>query len=670
MDRNVMDRWCERGILGLTLAILVSMPLAFGGTPQRPVGCFLDFWLLDPFLLAQWLMVPLLGLWLGRLWLNPKLRLLWPPICWAVIAFAAYAIGRYLTADIEYVARQELLHILVYAFLFLAIVNNLHRQEATRVIGLTLIFTAMAISFYAGYQFLTGSNRVWHTVSPFYPHRGSGTYICPNHLAGFLEMLLPLGLAYALVGRFKPLTKVFLGYASLAMLSGIAVSVSRGGWVSTLVALLLFFGVLLTQRAWRLPSLVLLVVLAGTGLYLVPKSEVFRTRARQLVAAGQFQDDARFALWQPALRAWQHNVWWGVGPGHYDFRFRQYRPLEIQARADRAHNDYLNALVDWGVAGAGLIASAWVLLFIGVRKSWRYVRSAPRDLGGNQGGSKFAFVLGATLGLIAILCHSMVDFNMYIPANALLAIALMAMVSSHLRFATDQYWVTPRFWAKIAGTVALAAGLGYLASQSCRHAAENVWLARVARAKNVSASQSELLQKAFAVEPMNGTTASAIGEIYRLQSAEGDEGYQQLTARAMEWFARARKLNPWDGACDLGYGWCLDWLDRSEESWPYFDRAEQLDPNSYHTMAYIGLHYIQRGEYAAARPWFERSLDLGKNVQGKRGRLDAAFYLDLITRNLLAAATNEPPGTLYLPKTEAHSATAAKPLTPTTDKPR
>ena len=37
-------------------------------------------------------------------------------------------------------------------------------------------------------------------------------------------------------------------------------------------------------------------------------------------------------------------------------------------------------------------------------------------------------------------------------------------------------------------------------------------------------------------------------------------GYQQLTARAMEWFARARKLNPWEGACDLGYGWCLDWL--------------------------------------------------------------------------------------------------------------
>jgi len=662
-----MDRWCERGILGLTLAILVSMPLAFGGRPQQAAGGGLDFWLLDPFLLAQWLMAPLLGLWLARLWLNPKLRLLWPPICWGVLAFVAYAIGRYLTADIEYVARQELLHILVYAFLFFALINNLHRQEATQAISLTLIFTAMAISFYAAYQFLAGSNRVWHTLSPF-PHRGSGTYICPNHLAGFLEMLLPLGLAYALVGRFKPLTKVFLGYASLAMLAGIAASVSRGGWFSTLVALLLFFGVLMTHRTYRLPSLALLVVLAGAGLYLVPKSEVFRTRVRQLVADGQFRDDARFALWQPALRVWENNFWWGVGPAHYDFRFRQYRPMEIQARADRAHNDFLNALVDWGVVGAGLIASAWGLLFIGVWRSWRYVRSAPRDLGGKSSSSKFALVLGGTLGLIAILCHSMVDFNMYIPANALLAVALMAMVSSHLRFATDRYWVTIRPWGKAAGTVVLAAGLGYLVWQNCRRTAENVWLARAAHAANVSSSQAERFERAFAVEPMNGATALAIGEIYRLQSAQGNDGYQQLTARAMEWFARARKLNPWEGACDLGYGWCLDWLERSDESWPYFDRAEALDPNSYYTMAYIGLHYMNRGDYAAARPWMERSLDLAKNVQVRTSVLDAAFYLDLINRNLAAAATNEAPTTLALPKTDAGSATAAKPLTSAADK--
>ena len=94
------------------------------------------------------------------------------------------AIGRYLTADIEYVARQEMIQVLMYAFLFFAIVNNLYRQESVQIISFTLIFLAMGISCFAVYQFLTHSNRVWDYVSP-YLGRASGTYISPNNFAGF-----------------------------------------------------------------------------------------------------------------------------------------------------------------------------------------------------------------------------------------------------------------------------------------------------------------------------------------------------------------------------------------------------------------------------------------------------------------------------------------------------
>ena len=195
MNRQALDQWCERGILGLVLAILTLTPLAFGGRPQPPAGWFLDFLLVDPFQIAQWLMVAVLAAWGLRLWVSQRPQLLWPPICWAVLAFALYAIARYFFADIEYVARQELIRILVYAFLFFAILNNLHRQESIQAISLALVFLAMAISFYAVYQFLTDSTRVWHVFTQ-YNHRASGTYICPNHLGGFLEMLLPLALTF------------------------------------------------------------------------------------------------------------------------------------------------------------------------------------------------------------------------------------------------------------------------------------------------------------------------------------------------------------------------------------------------------------------------------------------------------------------------------------------
>ena len=70
MDRASLDRWCERGILGLTLAILVFGPLAAGA-----VGAL-------EFLTIQALTIGVVILWLVRMWVQDTHRLLWTPICW------------------------------------------------------------------------------------------------------------------------------------------------------------------------------------------------------------------------------------------------------------------------------------------------------------------------------------------------------------------------------------------------------------------------------------------------------------------------------------------------------------------------------------------------------------------------------------------------------------
>lgn len=643
MSCKVLDRWCERGILALVIAILVVTPLAFGGRPQSAVGCRLDFLLLDPFFVAHWLAIAVCALWLCRIWLTPNRPFLWPPISWAVLAFVAYAIGRYWYADIEYVARQELIRILVYAFLFFAIINNLQRQDSAQIVSFTLIFLAMALSFYAIYQFLTGSSRVWHLVSG-YSYRGSGTYISPNHLSGFLEMLLPLGLAYTLVGRLKPVGKVLLGYASLVILAGITVTISRGSWASAAFSLILFFSILALRRTHRLPSFILLVVMIGGGVLLLPKSYFIQARFKNMFSQTGVNDDMRFSLWQPAVRIWQDHPWWGVGPDHFDYRFRQYRPDLVQARPDRVHNDFLNTLADWGAVGAALVASAWVLLVFGIRKTWSSVLSAQRDLGGKTHSNKFAFFLGASMGLVAIFVHSMVDYNMHVPANALLAVALMALLSSQIRFATDRFWAKGALLARAVASAALLAGIAYLGWQGWRHASENASLARAALAPNFSSAKIEWLTKAFAAEPMNPETAWAVGEAFRVQSSEGGRNYQELATRAIDWFGRSIKLNPWEALGYLRYGWCLDWLGRTAESAPYFDRADQVDPNGYFTMANIGLHYVELRDYAAAKPWLERS----SRLQWQDNPI-AANYLNIVNLKLLEAATNDLGASLDFP---------------------
>ncbi len=593
MDSERLDRWCERGILGLVLAILVFGPLATGA-----VGTM-------AFLVIHGLTMGVILLWGVRLWLNRRMKLLWPPICWVVLVFVGYAIVRYRLADIEYVARQELIKILIYAFLFFAILNNLHTKESAQIISVTLIFLGMAIAFYAIYQFVTKSDRVWHFISP-YQGRGSGTFISPNNLAGFLEMLLPLGLAYTLTGRLHHLTRVFLGYATLVLAAGIGVSLSRGSWVATGLVLMVFCCLLLPRRNYRIQALVMLAVLIAATIVFATTAERSQERVKQTFSQGKVTD-ARLELWESTIQMWQENFWWGVGPGQFDYRFRPYRPQSIQLRPNHAHNDYLETLTDWGLVGAGIVASAWLLLYLGVFRTWKFVGGTVNDFGSKQ-SNKFAFVFGASLGLLAILVHSVVDFNMHIPSNAILAIALMALLTGHLRFSTERYWFRSGWPGKLLTTLVFTGGMFYLGQQGWRGAAEYVWLNRGEKAQQYSTEQIAALEKAFAIEPMNFETPYDIGEAFRIQSFQGNlSNYQELAAKAMKWYALTMKLNRYDGYSYMRSGMCLHWLDRHTEAKPYFERAYQLDPNGYFVVAHMGWHYVQLGQYAAAKPWLERS---------------------------------------------------------------
>jgi O-antigen ligase len=623
MNREVLDDWCERGILGLVLLILAFGPLAAGGVH------------VPTFLTLQFLTVGVALLWGIRLWISPSPKWLWPPVLWAVIAFSLYVTARYFTADIEFVARNELLRVLVYAVLFLAIVNNLHRQEYVQVISFTLVFLAMAISIYAIYQFITGSDWVWH-MQKYYARRASGTFFSPNNLAGFLEMVAPLGLAYAIVGRARHVTRILLGYASLVILVGIGVSVSRGSWIATGCALIFFFALLLTQARFRLPALVILGLLVLGGAILFPKSDFVRFRVQRIIASENRDDSARLSLWRPAVLLWHENIWFGTGPGHFNDRFRKYRPEVVQAQPDRVHNDYLNTLADLGIIGLTLVAVALALVVYGVVKTWRFVRTSDNGLGARVGSNKLAFVLGASSSLVAIALHSIVDFNMHVPSNAILAITLMALLSSHLRFATDRFWSSARWPSRAAFSAVLVVIVAYLAQEGVRASTEYRWLARARLAPEASEEQIGALKKAFAVEPFNPTTAADLGEAYRKLSQLGGHDHRDLANQSADWYRKATVLNPYDPRGFLGLGWCLDWLGKFDESDPYFSQAAELDPNNYFVMLQVGLHYQEMRNYAASRPWLERSLCLEGNDNPT-----ARIHLDLANIRLLEAATNQ-----------------------------
>lgn len=612
---ETFDLFCERGILGIILAALVYAVLAFGGVRTTD------------FVVIQCLTILGLALWLARLWLKPKFRLLWPPISWGVLAFVVYAVVRCLTNDLHYPARHDLSSILTYASLYFLASNNLTRRNTATIVSMVLVCVAFGVSALAIYQFSTHTGTIWGMYKPTqYLARASGTFVNPNHLAGFLELIVPLAIAYMFMGRLPLIAKVLLGYCTLMMMAAICMSLSRGGMLVMGITLTAIFVVLLFQQDFWLKSAISILFLAAlVGGALMQVGAVER-RFGKLVTDSGTVEDARVHLWNAAKQIYLKQPAFGPGPGHFDYEFRKYEPKGWVERAQFAHNDYLNALCDWGAVGLVVLLGCCALVYVGVLKTWPFVRKQPNELGSMR-SNKGALVFGASFSILAILLHSFTDFNLHIPANAMVVVVLAGLLAAHWRFATERYWLNPGAIGKVILTAGIIAIGVYVGKQGLRDRAEFVWLQRAEQITNYSPEKLAALTHALEVAPDNYQTAYEIGEYYRLQSWAGNKGYEKSAQDAMSWYDRATALNPYDPYSPMRYGMCLDWLDKRDEARKYFEKAKQLAPNDFVVLTFVAWHQMQIDNWKEAQKILRDALDCHWDET-------AAGYLELVERHL------------------------------------
>lgn len=254
----------------------------------------------------------------------------------------------------------------------------------------------------------------------------SGNYANRNHFAGLLELALPFAVAYPIAmfrqtdyregisatAAIKASTSCAI---AAALLVGIMFSLSRMGFVSALLSLVVM-GVLVALssplvRRLAVPAakgVAVVAVLGGvliTFLFLPPD---------QLVARfGRIAADApegRAQLWSESFKLFRAYPIVGCGLGGYESAFPKYKSSGPLVSDDHAHNDYLQYLSETGVAG-GMIFFA--LIVTTVRAPFRVAVSKADP-------STWALALACAGSLSAILLHSTADFNLYIPANAMI----------------------------------------------------------------------------------------------------------------------------------------------------------------------------------------------------------------------------------------------------------
>jgi len=593
--RERVDTICARGILLIVLFILAWGPLAFGGMSS------------SSFLVIQALTVAALALWMARFWVQRPFRLLWPPMCWAVLAFLLYAVARCRLVEVEYTGRQQLVHVLVYGALFFVALNNLNRKNSASYASMTLVAVGFVLALFAVFQFATHYPMIWGVPKyGQYLRRGSGTFMNPNHLAGFLCLTMPLALAYTVMSRYSATTKVLLAYSTVTMLAGIVVSVSRGGIMAAVMALIVFCVVLMLHRDFWKSALIIMCILTVLAIGAASQFESVQKRFDKALVNDKVGDE-RQLYWAAGWQLFQRDIPWGVGPGHFDVEFPSVRPWQVQSRPQFAHNDYLNTLCEWGVTGMGLIAAACALLFWGILQAWQSLRKPSNEIG-SRFSDRTAFIVGAAVGLLAAMLHCIVEFNMQIAALAVTAVTLMALLAAQVRFATERFWRNPGRLGKILLTAVAAAAIGYLSVQGLRKGTETYWLFRANTERTSAENAIAFATKAHEAEPMNAETDYALGAyLWRLSQQDGLFD-RELVQRAMPWLAKAMQLNRFDAYAPARYGMCLDRLGRTQAATRYFAVAARNDPQNNEIDLQVGRHCIELGDFALAKEWLDKAV--------------------------------------------------------------
>ena len=264
-----------------------------------------------------------------------------------------------------------------------------------------------------------------------------GTYVNRNHYAGLLEMSLPFALMYpvAVLRRNRspdhsPVRPALIACAVLALaaliLLGIIHSLSRMGFIAALVSLFVCGTAILLQTAryklWSASRKLLVVLFVAAlillGFIFLPPDQLI-ARFGQLAFSDGITSQDRLQLWRETLPLIAAYPLFGCGLGGYESAFMKYKISEPMFRDDYAHNDYLQYLAELGTIGF-LIAAALIVAV---------VLQAARAAGRTQ-------AVACLAAFAAILLHSTVDFNLYIPANAML-LAWISGISVSLMFSSN-----------------------------------------------------------------------------------------------------------------------------------------------------------------------------------------------------------------------------------------
>jgi O-antigen ligase len=412
----------------------------FYESPHRLTALFILFAAMIALVLFQMIPMP-----------EGLLKLISPASLSTYSTFGNYPAGAFHPISLNPAATlRELLRVLAYAAIFFVIVSHYRTKEQVQTLVKTILAMGCFLVVFAIVQKMTWNGRIfWIYPVDEYLRNGLriwGPYVSYDNFAGYMEMAIPLGMGLLLysapsvkalpeaplslkMARFLASEKLvpyaLLFLLVLIMAAALFMTFSRGGILAFVVSSLFFAWITWRRRTLRSKT-ALLAILA----VVIFAAVVLAAWDRLEEKFADLEEDhiSRLSVWQDSLGIVRDYPVLGTGLGTFESAYMRYQTTMPRHLFDHAHNDYVEIITDTGVVGL-LLGAGMALVFF--RMSFRRWRQKHGMFGKCIGA-------GGLASFVAITAHSFTDFNLHIPANALLFAVISALTYAALFNVTER----------------------------------------------------------------------------------------------------------------------------------------------------------------------------------------------------------------------------------------
>jgi O-antigen ligase len=359
--------------------------------------------------------------WAIRAYVSRQEEIVIPALILPLLGFALFVLGQLIfhISVSPFHTRTELQLLLAYSIIIFLMTQAFRTIPDWRTLIWFLMSFGFAVAIFGILQQFTFNGKLYWFREMRFGGIPFGPYVNRNHFAGFAEMVIPVSLVPLLMGRVRRERWLIVTLFALLPIGALFLSASRGGIIS-FGAELVTIGITVALRrtggkhilAGALVLLAAFVFVSWLGVRQI--LDRFASMQSLEVTVGK-----RGSMRQDTWAIFRDHRVSGTGLGTLQIVFPAYETLYDGKIVNHSHNDYVEALAETGIIGGLLCGSFLGLLFF---------ISLKRLLQTDK-----AFVAALHLsGLAActgFLVHSLVDFNLHIPGNALLFFVMACLAS-------------------------------------------------------------------------------------------------------------------------------------------------------------------------------------------------------------------------------------------------